>query len=47
MNRYMMVGLFMLAGAALGGGAIQTLHTQAKPHGYVTLFLRPGSTDVT
>jgi len=25
----------MLAGAALGGAAIQTLHAQAKPHAYV------------
>jgi uncharacterized protein (DUF1330 family) len=35
MNRYMMVGLSMLAGAALGGAAIETLHAQAKPYGYV------------
>jgi uncharacterized protein (DUF1330 family) len=35
MNRYMTVGLSMLAGAALGGAAIQTLHAQAKPHAYV------------
>jgi uncharacterized protein (DUF1330 family) len=35
MNRYMMVGLSMLAGIALGGAVIQALHAQAKPHGYV------------
>jgi hypothetical protein len=35
MNSYMTVGLSMLAGAALGGAAIQTLHAQAKPHAYV------------
>lgn len=29
MNRYLTVGLSMLAGAALGGAAIQTLHAQA------------------
>jgi uncharacterized protein (DUF1330 family) len=29
------VGLSMLAGAALGAAAIQTLHAQARPHGYV------------
>lgn len=35
MNKYIMVGLSVLAGVALGGAAIQTLHAQAKPHGYV------------
>jgi uncharacterized protein (DUF1330 family) len=35
MIRYMTVGLSMLAGAALGAAAIQTLHAQAKPMGYV------------
>ncbi len=35
MNRYMTVGLSMLAGAALGGAAIQALHAQAKPRAYV------------
>jgi uncharacterized protein (DUF1330 family) len=35
MNRHMTLGLSMLAGAALGGAAIQTLHAQAKPHAYV------------
>jgi uncharacterized protein (DUF1330 family) len=35
MNRYVMAGLSVLAGAALGGVAIQTLHAQAKPRGYV------------
>lgn len=35
MNRYMTVGLSMLAGVALGAAAIQTLHAQAKPHAYV------------
>ena len=35
MNRYMTMGLSMLAGAALGGAAIQALHAQAKPHAYV------------
>jgi len=35
MNRYMTVGLSMLAGAALGSAAIETLRAQAKPHAYV------------
>lgn len=35
MNRTITVGLSMLAGAALGAAAIQTLHAQAKPPGYV------------
>ena len=35
MNRYLTVGLSMIAGAALGGAAIHTLHAQAKPHAYV------------
>ena len=34
MNRYVTVGLSMLAGAVLGGAAIQTLHAQAKPPVY-------------
>ena len=34
MNRYMTVGLSMLAGAALAGVAIEALHAQAKPMGY-------------
>jgi uncharacterized protein (DUF1330 family) len=34
MNRYMTVGLSMLAGAALAGAAIEVLHAQAKPMGY-------------
>jgi uncharacterized protein (DUF1330 family) len=35
MNRTITVGLSMLAGAALGAAAIQTLHAQAKPPAYV------------
>jgi uncharacterized protein (DUF1330 family) len=35
MNRYMTVGVSMLAGGALGAAAIQTLHAQAKPLAYV------------
>ena len=35
MNRYMTVGLSVLAGTALGAVAIQTLHAQAKPFAYV------------
>jgi uncharacterized protein (DUF1330 family) len=31
MNRYITVGLAMLAGAALGAAAVQGLHAQAKP----------------
>jgi hypothetical protein len=31
MNRYMTVGLSMLAGALLGAVAIETIHAQAKP----------------
>jgi uncharacterized protein (DUF1330 family) len=34
MNRYVTVGLSMLAGATLGGAAIATLHAQAKPPVY-------------
>jgi uncharacterized protein (DUF1330 family) len=34
MNRYVTVGLSMLAGAVLGGAAIATLHAQAKPPVY-------------
>jgi len=38
MNRYLTVSLSMLAGAALGGAAIEALHAQAKPPVYqVTL----------
>jgi uncharacterized protein (DUF1330 family) len=35
MKTYLTVGLSMLAGAVLGAGAIQGLHAQAKPAGYV------------
>jgi uncharacterized protein (DUF1330 family) len=35
MNRYVTVALSMIAGAALGAAAIQTLHAQAKPHAFV------------
>ena len=35
MKTYITVGLSMLAGAALGAAAIQTLHAQAKPAAYV------------
>ena len=35
MKTYITVGLSMLAGAALGAGAIHGLHAQAKPVGYV------------
>ena len=35
MNRTITVGLSMLAGAALGAAAIQTLHAQAKPPAYL------------
>jgi uncharacterized protein (DUF1330 family) len=34
MNRTMTIGLSMLAGAALGGAAVETLHAQAKPPGF-------------
>ena len=34
MNRYMTVGLSMLAGAALAAVAIEALHAQAKPMAY-------------
>jgi hypothetical protein len=33
-NRHITVGLAMLASAALGAAAIQTLHAQAKPPAY-------------
>jgi uncharacterized protein (DUF1330 family) len=35
MKIYYTVGLSMLAGAVLGAGAIQGLHAQAKPPGFV------------
>ena len=35
MNRYFAVGLSMLAGAAIGAAAVQTLHAQAKPPAFV------------
>ena len=35
MKTYYTVGLSMLAGAALGAGAIQALHAQAKPPVYM------------
>ncbi len=35
MNRFVTVGLAMIAGAVLAGAAIQTLHAQAKPPVYV------------
>ena len=35
MKQYMTVGMSMIAGAALGAAAVQTLHAQAKPLGYV------------
>ena len=35
MKTYLTVGFSMLAGAVLGAGAIQGLHAQAKPLGYV------------
>jgi uncharacterized protein (DUF1330 family) len=35
MKTYLTVGLSMFAGAVLGAGAIQSLHAQAKPLGYV------------
>ena len=34
MNRYLTIGLAMLAGAALGAAAVQGLHAQAKPPAY-------------
>jgi uncharacterized protein (DUF1330 family) len=33
-NRHMTVGLAMIAGAALGAAAVQTLHAQATPPAY-------------
>ena len=35
MKTYFTVAVSMLAGAALGAGAIETLHAQAKPPAYV------------
>jgi uncharacterized protein (DUF1330 family) len=35
MSRYLTIGLSMIAGAALGVTAVQTLHAQAKPMAYV------------
>ena len=35
MKTYITVGISMMVGAALGAGAIQTLHAQAKPVAYV------------
>jgi uncharacterized protein (DUF1330 family) len=34
MNRHITVGLAMIAGAAIGAAAVQTLHAQAKPPVY-------------
>ena len=34
MNRHITIGLAMVAGAALGAAAIQTLHAQTKPPAY-------------
>ena len=34
MNRHITVGLAMVAGAALGAAAVQTLHAQTKPPAY-------------
>ena len=34
MNRHVTVGLAMVAGAALGATAVQTLHAQTKPPAY-------------
>jgi uncharacterized protein (DUF1330 family) len=35
MNRFIKVGMAMLAGAALGAAAVQGLHAQAKPKAYL------------
>ena len=35
MNRFTIVGLSMLAGAAFGGAAVQTIYAQGKPPAYV------------
>jgi uncharacterized protein (DUF1330 family) len=35
MNRHITLGLALVADAALGAAAVQTLHAQAKPHAYV------------
>ena len=34
MNRYLTIGLAMLAGSALGAAVVQGLHAQAKPPAY-------------
>jgi len=39
MKTYYAVALSMFAGAALGAGAIQGLHAQAKPPGYVIALI--------
>jgi hypothetical protein len=35
MNRHITLGLAIVAGAALGAAAVQSLHAQAKPVAYV------------
>jgi uncharacterized protein (DUF1330 family) len=35
MNRHITLGLALIAGAALGAAAVQTLHAQAKPMAYI------------
>jgi uncharacterized protein (DUF1330 family) len=41
MNRYISLGLAMLAGAAIGAVAVQGLHAQAKPKAYYVVEIEP------
>jgi uncharacterized protein (DUF1330 family) len=41
MNRYITVGLAMLAGAAIGAAAVQSIHAQAKPPVYQIAEIEP------
>ena len=40
MNRYISLGVAMLAGAAIGAGAVSGLHAQNKPKAYLVTELQ-------
>ncbi len=40
MNRYISLGIAMLAGAAIGGAAVGGLHAQSKPKAYLVTELQ-------
>jgi uncharacterized protein (DUF1330 family) len=45
MNRNITLGLTLVAGAALGAAAVQTLHAQATPHAFVVASPNPSDQD--